>query len=85
MKCADSMNAELKKPESTPSFTTHQHTPSALKPQQLDQLNQLPPVEIQGTLEQKRELQSAGKKAHVRSWKTYYTGKKLIRWLIFQS
>ena len=36
-------------------------------------MDALPPVEIQGLLERKHELQSAGKKAAVRSWKQYYT------------
>jgi spectrin beta len=76
IKFAESINAELKKPEGMPSFTT-QHTQNLLK-----HLDQLPPVEIQGTLDRKHELQSAGKKAPVRSWKTFYTGKKLVRWLI---
>ena len=33
----------------------------------------LPPAELETTLERKQELQSGGKKAAVRSWKTYYT------------
>jgi spectrin beta len=76
------MNAELKEPNGMPNFTTQQYTQSSLKLQHLEQLYQLPPAEIQGTLDRKRELRRAGKKAHVRSWKTYYTGKKQVRWLI---
>ena len=82
IKRAESMKAEMKKPKRTPSFTTRRRTQSFRKLQQLDQLDQLPPVEIHGTLDRKHELQSAGKKAPVRSWKTYYTGKKLVSWLI---
>ncbi|RWS30125.1 spectrin beta chain: non-erythrocytic 1-like protein, partial [Leptotrombidium deliense] len=35
--------------------------------------SELPPVEIEGILDRKHELQSSGKKATARSWKTYYT------------
>jgi len=83
------MNAELKEPNGMPNFTTQQYTQSFLKLLELDQLDQFSSVEIQetldrkqGTLDRKHELQSAGKKAPVRSWKTYYTGKKLVKWLI---
>jgi hypothetical protein len=69
---------ELKKPKRTPSFTTRRRTQSFRKLQRLEQLEQLPPVEIQGTLDRKHELQSAGKKAPVRSWKTFYTGEKQV-------
>ena len=34
---------------------------------------QLPPVECEGFLDRKQELQSGGKKANTRSWKSYYT------------
>ena len=63
-----------KKPRRTPSFTTRRRTQSFRKLQKLEQLDQLPPVEIQGLLDRKHELQSGGKKAPVRSWKTLYTG-----------
>lgn len=33
----------------------------------------LPPVEYEGILERKQELQSSGKKATIRSWKSFYT------------
>ena len=82
IKRAESMKVEMKKPKRTPSFTTRRRTQSFRKLQQLDQLDQLSPVEIQGSLDRKHELQSAGKKAPVRSWKTYYTGKEKVRWLI---
>jgi hypothetical protein len=71
------MKVELKKPKRTPSFTTRRRTQSFRKLQRLEQLEQLPPVEIQGILDRKHELQSAGKKAPVRSWKTFYTGKQM--------
>lgn len=64
-----------KKPKRTPSFTTRRRTQSFRKLQKLENLDQLPPVEIQGFLDRKHELQSSGKKAAVRSWKTFYTGK----------
>nr|CAD7395713.1 unnamed protein product [Timema poppensis] len=73
IKRAESMKVELKKPKRTPSFTTRRRTQSFRKLQRLEQLDQLPPVEIQGVLDRKHELQSGGKKAPVRSWKTYYT------------
>lgn len=63
-----------KKPRRTPSFTTRRRTQSFRKLQKLERLDQLPPVEIQGLLDRKHELQSGGKKAPVRSWKTLYTG-----------
>lgn len=65
-----------KKPKRTPSFTTRRRTQSFRKLQKLENLDQLPPVEIQGFLDRKHELQSSGKKAAVRSWKTFYTGKQ---------
>ncbi|XP_065202026.1 spectrin beta chain, non-erythrocytic 1 isoform X3 [Planococcus citri] len=74
IKRAESMKADYsKKPRRTPSFTTRRRTQSFRKLQKLEQLDQLPPVEIQGLLDRKHELQSGGKKAPVRSWKTLYT------------
>ncbi|KAK6641322.1 hypothetical protein RUM44_013031 [Polyplax serrata] len=64
MKRAESMKVETKKPKRTPSFTTRRRTQSFRK---------LPPVEIRGLLDRKQDLQSGGKKAPVRSWKTFYT------------
>ena len=32
----------------------------------------LPPVDLEGLLERKQELQAGGKKATIRSWKSYY-------------
>lgn len=76
VKRAESMKADVyKKPKRTPSFTTRRRTQSFRKLQKLENVDQLPPVEIQGFLDRKHELQSSGKKAAVRSWKTFYTGK----------
>lgn len=76
VKRAESMKIDSKKPKRTPSFTTRRRTQSFRKHQQrMENVNALPPVEIQGLLERKHELQSGGKKAAVRSWKQYYTGK----------
>lgn len=76
VKRAESMKTEMKKPKRTPSFTTRRRTQSFRKLQKFgsDQMDQLPPVEIQGLLDRKHELQSGGKKAALRSWKTFYTG-----------
>jgi len=73
------MKADVyKKPKRTPSFTTRRRTQSFRKLQKLENVDQLPPVEIQGFLDRKHELQSSGKKAAVRSWKTFYTGERNI-------
>lgn len=75
VKRAESMKTEMKKPKRTPSFTTRRRTQSFRKLQKFgnEQMEQLPPVEIQGTLDRKHQLQSGGKKAALRSWKTFYT------------
>lgn len=72
VKRAESMKIGPKLPKRTPSFTTRRRAQSFRKNQQSDQLD-LPPVEIQGLLERKHELQSGGKKAPVRSWKLFHT------------
>lgn len=78
VKRAESMKADVyKKPKRTPSFTTRRRTQSFRKLQKLENVDQLPPVEIQGFLDRKHELQSSGKKAAVRSWKTFYTGEQI--------
>lgn len=74
VKRAESMKVGPKQPKRTPSFTTRRRAQSFRKNQQhgsepLD----LPPVEVQGILERKHELQSGGKKAPVRSWKPFHT------------
>lgn len=62
------LDERQQKPKRTPSFTIRrpslrrQRTPA-----------DLPPVEVEGFLERKQELQGGGKKATIRSWKTYYT------------
>lgn len=77
VKRSESMKADVyKKPKRTPSFTTRRRTQSFRKLQKLENVDQLPPVEIQGFLDRKHELQSSGKKAAVRSWKTFYTGEE---------
>ncbi|ODM96280.1 Spectrin beta chain, non-erythrocytic 1, partial [Orchesella cincta] len=60
----------LKKPKRTPSFTTRRRTASFRNKKKLAE--NLPPVEIEGYLERKHELQAGGKRAAVRSWKHYY-------------
>lgn len=72
VKRAESMKIGPKLPKRTPSFTTRRRAQSFRKSQHPDQLD-LPPVEIQGILERKHELQSGGKKAPVRSWKQFHT------------
>ncbi|KAJ8678764.1 hypothetical protein QAD02_014551 [Eretmocerus hayati] len=73
IKRAESMKVDTKKPKRTPSFTTRRRTQSFRKHQRIENVDSLPPVEIQGVLERKHEFQSGGKKAAVRSWKPYYT------------
>lgn len=72
VKRAESMKLGPKFAKRTPSFTTRRRAQSFRKNQQPDQQD-LPPVEIQGILERKHELQSGGKKAPVRSWKPFHT------------
>lgn len=73
VKRAESMKVGPKQPKRTPSFTTRRRAQSFRKNQPGgDDLN-LPPIEIQGMLERKHELQSGGKKAPVRSWKVFHT------------
>lgn len=87
MKRAESMKAEYnKKPRRTPSFTTRRRTQSFRKLHNnkiVETLDQLPPVEKQGLLDRKHELQSGGKKAPVRSWKTFFTGSSLYLFGLF--
>ncbi|XP_057323872.1 spectrin beta chain, non-erythrocytic 1 isoform X4 [Microplitis mediator] len=73
IKRAESMKIDSKKPKRTPSFTTRRRTQSFRKHQRMENMDPLSPVEIQGILERKHELQSGGKKAAVRSWKQYFT------------
>lgn len=71
VKRAESMKIGPKLPKRTPSFTTRRRAQSFRKNQNVEQFD-LPPVEIQGLLERKHELQSGGKKAPVRSWKLFH-------------
>lgn len=72
VKRAESMKIGPKITKRTPSFTTRRRAQSFRKNQQSDQLD-LPPVEIQGLLERKHELQSGGKRSPVRAWKSFFT------------
>lgn len=71
-KRAESMKVTVKTPKRTPSFTTRKRQTSFRKGENADQYD-LPPVEIQGMLDRKHDLQSGGKRAPVRSWKPFYT------------
>lgn len=73
VKRAESMKVGPKGPKRTPSFTTRKRATSFRKNQKGGDQFDLPPVEIQGMLERKHELQSGGKRAPVRSWKLYHT------------
>lgn len=70
IKRAESMKTGPKPAKRTPSFTTRRRAQSFRK-ENKDSL--LPPIECQGMLERKHQLQSGGTKAPVRSWKTYHT------------
>ncbi|CAG2161762.1 unnamed protein product, partial [Oppiella nova] len=59
-------------PKRTPSFTTRRRSFRSTKTVSVEP-DQLPPVECEGLLDRKQELQTGGKRATVRSWKTYYT------------
>ncbi|SPP87212.1 spectrin beta chain, non-erythrocytic 5 isoform X2 [Drosophila guanche] len=72
VKRAESMKVQPKQPKRTPSFTTRRRAQSFRKNQKGEGFD-LPPVEIQGSLERKHGLQSGGKKAPVRSWKQFHT------------
>ena len=58
------------KKKRTPSFNIKKRTQSFKDKHRLPE--NLPPVEMEGLLERKQELQSGGKKATIRSWKNYY-------------
>ncbi|XP_063699935.1 spectrin beta chain, non-erythrocytic 5 isoform X3 [Culicoides brevitarsis] len=72
VKRAESMKIQPKLPKRTPSFTTRRRAQSFRKTQKPEGVD-LPPVEIQGTLERKHELLSGGKRSPVRSWKPFHT------------
>ncbi|XP_045506256.1 spectrin beta chain, non-erythrocytic 1 [Colias croceus] len=69
VKRAESMSVGTKTPKRTPSFTTRRRTQSFRRHRQPDEL---PPVEIEGYLERKQEAGVGGKRATVRSWRSYY-------------
>jgi hypothetical protein len=60
-----------------PSFTTRKRSTSLRKvgTKGLETTADLPPVEMSGVLDRKHEQQSGGKRAAIRSWKSYYTGR----------
>ncbi|CAG9789926.1 unnamed protein product [Diatraea saccharalis] len=70
VKRAESMSV-VKTPKRTPSFTTRRRTQSFRRHRRPDA--ELPPVEIQGFLERKQEAGCGGKRATVRSWRSYYS------------
>jgi hypothetical protein len=79
IKRAESMKVEKKSAtRRVPSFTTRRRTQSFRRPGGPDgpAPQDIPPVEIRGVLDRKHELMSGGKRAAIRSWKTYYTGKQ---------
>jgi len=57
-----------------PSFTTRKRTSSLRKVKRMENPEDLPPVEMSGFLDRKHEQQSGGKRAAIRSWKSFYTG-----------
>jgi len=68
------MRLDPKKHKRTPSFTTRRRTQSFRRhTKNLNTMQNLPPVEMDGFLDRKQELQSGGKRATIRSWKSYYT------------
>jgi len=70
----ESMRVDPKKHKRTPSFTTRRRTQSFRRhTKNLNTIENLPPVEVDGFLDRKQELQSGGKRATIRSWKSYYT------------
>lgn len=72
VKRAESMKVELgKKLKRTPSFTTRRRAQSFRRSARSS--GGLPPVEMEGFLDRKHELQAGGKRATIRSWKTFYT------------
>ena len=58
------------KKKRTPSFNLRRRTRSFKDKHRLPE--NLPPLAMDGILERKQELQSGGKKATIRSWKSYY-------------
>jgi len=70
----ESLRMEPQKHKRTPSFTTRRRTQSFRRHvKNLNTMQNLPPVEVDGYLDRKQELQTGGKRATIRSWKSYYT------------
>lgn len=71
-----SAGADASRLKRNPSFTTRKRSTSMRKVKGMEGhgAEDLPPVEVSGFLERKHEQQSGGKRAAIRSWKTYYTG-----------
>merc|ERR1711902_387097 len=73
-KRVESLRVEPQKHKRTPSFTTRRRTQSFRRHvKNINTMQNLPPVEIDGFLDRKQELQTGGKRATIRSWKSYYT------------
>merc|ERR1719411_1159290 len=73
-KRGESLRLEPQKHKRTPSFTTRRRTQSFRRhTKNLNTVQNLPPVEVDGYLDRKQELQTGGKRATIRSWKPYYT------------
>ena len=62
---------KVEKVKRTLSLRAVRHTPSFKDKYKLP--TSLPPAEIEGVMERKQDLQSGGKRATIRSWKTFYT------------
>merc|ERR1711937_288583 len=70
----ESLRLEPQKHKRTPSFTTRRRTQSFRRHvKNINTMQNLPPVEVDGYLDRKQELQTGGKRATIRSWKPYYT------------
>lgn len=63
--------ADASRLKRNPSFTTRKRTSSLRKPKIIENQET---IEMGGYLDRKHEQQSGGKRAAIRSWKTYYTG-----------
>jgi spectrin beta len=81
----ESMRLEPKKARGrTPSFTTRRRTQSFRRhaaTKNLNGLQNLPPVEVDGYLERKQELQSGGKRATVR-YQAFFSSQFIFVWQI---
>lgn len=66
--------ADASRLKRNPSFTTRKRNTSLRKVKGMDNPDDLATVEMSGFLDRKHEQQSGGKRAAIRSWKSYYTG-----------